>query len=104
MIRGTTVFDRHGLLQVFASMAGRRFVGVEDGGDCVELVFDNPENTGGNLVTVYPDGVNKGSVLHGFVSQDFIEEGYGHGDAELPRIRSSPRRTSNEQSSSSLAS
>jgi len=47
MTGGTTVFDRHGLLQVFASMAGRRFVGVEDGGDCVELVFDNPETLAG---------------------------------------------------------
>jgi len=78
MTGGTTVFDRHGLLQVFASMAGRRFVGVEDGDDCVELVFDNPESTGGNLVTVYTDGVHKGSVLHGFVSQDFIESDHGH--------------------------
>ena len=78
MTRHTTVTDHRGLLRVFASMAGRRFVGVEDGDDCVELVFDNPESTGGNLVTVYTDGVHKGSVLHGFVSQDFIESDHGH--------------------------
>ncbi len=79
----TTVTDHRGLLRVFASMAGRRFIGVVDGGDnCIELVFDNPENTNGNLITIYTGGVHKGAVLHGFVCQDFIEEGYGHGDTE----------------------
>ena len=50
----TTVTDHRGLLRVFASMAGRRFIGVVDGGDnCIELVFDNPRNTNGNLITIY---------------------------------------------------
>jgi len=79
----TTVTDHRGLLRVFASMAGRRFIGVVDGGDnCIEPVFDNPRNTNGNLITIYTGGVHKGAVFHGYVCQDFIDSGYGGGDVE----------------------
>jgi len=61
-------------------MAGRRFIGVEDGGNAVELVFDDPGLIGGNLISIYTRGKLKGAIIRGFVARGFIDAGYGSGD------------------------
>lgn len=73
----TTVLDREGLLRLFQRVAGRRLIGAVDGFDCVELVFEDPDSAGQNLVTIYTDQHERGQVLLGFVSQELIDAGYG---------------------------
>jgi hypothetical protein len=75
--RHTTMLDREGLLALFRSLRGRRLVGVADGSNCVELVFEHAEPDDGNLVTLYTSGTQRGQVPFGFVSQDLIDGGYG---------------------------
>jgi hypothetical protein len=69
----TTVLAREGLLRLFASLAGRTFLGAVDGMDCVELVFSDPDERGGNLVSIFTDGRDRGRIAHGFVADP---EGY----------------------------
>ena len=73
----TTVLDHDGLLRLFRTFAGRKFIGPVDGVACVELVFDDPDRTGGNLVSIFTEGSHRGAVAHGFVDQGLIEDGYG---------------------------
>jgi hypothetical protein len=72
-----TVLDREGLLALFGSLRDRRLVGVVDGGDCVEIVFEHVERQGRNLVTVFTEGRWRGQVAFGAVSQEMIDDGYG---------------------------
>ena len=63
------VLDHAGLVEIFGRLSGRRFVGVIDCGDCVELVFEDA-GPGGNLVTVFTDaGRHTGRVALGGVSE-----------------------------------
>lgn len=71
------VLDRRGLVDVFNANAGRRFVGAIDCGDCLELVFEDRGEAGGNLVTIFTAGRRRGLVAQGFVSQEWIDGGYG---------------------------
>lgn len=60
--------DHAGLVALFGRLAGRRFIGVVDCGDCVELVFSD-EGRGPNLVTVFTDsGRRTGRVALGGVA------------------------------------
>ena len=61
------VLDTQGMLELFAKVAGRRFVGPVDGYGYVELVFDDPQEQGSNLVSICTEGRNAGLVLLGFV-------------------------------------
>jgi hypothetical protein len=72
----TTVLDREGLVRLFQQVRGRRLVGVVDGCDCIELVFEDPDDVGQNLVTIETDGRYRGNVLLGFVCRQLIEAGY----------------------------
>ncbi len=78
----TTVLDREGLIRLFRRVSGRRLVGVVDGFDCVELVFEDPDGIGENLVSVFTDGRRLGNVCLGFVARDPIEAGYGAAEAQ----------------------
>jgi hypothetical protein len=78
----THVLDQRGLLGLFDELTGRKLVGAVDGFDCVELVFDDPERRGGNLVSIFTGGTHKGRIAHGFVSQDLIAAGYVSRDRE----------------------
>jgi hypothetical protein len=52
---------------LFAKVAGRRFLGVVNCGDCLELVFEEAAGAG-NLVTLFTDaGPRTGLVAFGFV-------------------------------------
>ena len=63
------VLDTQGLLQLFSQVAGRRLVGVVDGFGVVELVFDDPQEQGSNLVSIFADaGRHTGTVALGFVA------------------------------------
>lgn len=64
----TTVVDRGGLVRLFATLTDRTFLGVVDGMDCVELVFADPGQRGGNLISIFTEGRHRGSVAHGFVA------------------------------------
>jgi hypothetical protein len=74
-----TVRDTAGLLALFRRVAGRRLVGAVDGFGCVELVFDDPDGQGGNLVTVFTEGGRAGIVALGFVAPELIDAGYCDG-------------------------
>jgi hypothetical protein len=76
----TTVLDHDGLIRLLQQVAGRRLVGVADGLRCVELVFDDPDDCGGNLVSIFTGGYYRGHVALGFVAQELIEAGYGTSD------------------------
>ena len=78
----TTVSYRAGLLRLFRSLGGRTLVGAVDGRDCVELVFDDSDDIGGNLVSIFTDGRRRGQVAFGFVCQELIEGGYGKAPEE----------------------
>lgn len=80
----TTVLDHDGLVRLFRALAGRRFVGPVDADDCVELVFDDPDHRGGNLVSIFTGEWNRGAVAHGFVDQALIEDGYGREATPAP--------------------
>jgi hypothetical protein len=72
------VLDCAGLVRLFNQCAGRRFVGAIDcGGDVFELVFEDLEGEGSNLVSVYTEGRHRGLVYLGFVPQELIDGGYG---------------------------
>lgn len=73
----TTVLDLDGLVALFRQVAGRKFIGPVDGYDCLELVFEDPDDRGGNLVSIYTEGRYRGNVFLGFVSRDLIADGYG---------------------------
>jgi hypothetical protein len=73
----TTVLDHRGLLRLFRQVAGRRLIGPVDGVGCVELVFEDPDDQGGNLVSIFTDGRDRGTVTLGFVDRLLIEDGYG---------------------------
>lgn len=63
------VLDHRGLVNLFGQLCGRRFLGVVDCGDCVELVFDDAL-PGGNLVTIFTDsGRDTGLVALGGVAK-----------------------------------
>jgi hypothetical protein len=64
----TTVLDTDGLIRLFTELAGRTFLGPVDGFGCVELVFDDLDEKGGNLVTIFTEGHERGRVAFGFVS------------------------------------
>ena len=64
----TTVLDTDGLVRLFRELAGRTFLGPVDGFGCVELVFDDRDGKGGNLVTIFTEGRERGRVAFGFVS------------------------------------
>lgn len=78
----TTVLDLDGLIAIFRQVAGRMFVGPVNGVGCVELVFDDPDDVGGNLVSIYTEGRDCGNVWLGFVARHLIEDGYGAPDEE----------------------
>jgi hypothetical protein len=59
--------DRPTLVRALRKVAGRRFLGVIEVYDCIELVFDDGE-PGGNLVTVYTEGRPAGHVALGGVA------------------------------------
>lgn len=63
---GTTMLDQDGLLDLFTSLSGRRFVGAVDSDDAIELVFDGD---GCNMVTIFTSGRFRGNVWLGFVAQ-----------------------------------
>lgn len=70
----TTVLDTEGLLRLFSTLAGRTCLGAVDGFGCVELVFTDPdEQGGGNLVSIFTEGGQRGRIAHGFVQDP---EGY----------------------------
>jgi hypothetical protein len=73
----TTVLDHRGLLRLFRQVAGRKFVGPVDGINCVELVFEDADDRGGNLVSIFTEGLYRGQVAFGFVARELIESGYG---------------------------
>jgi hypothetical protein len=75
--RHATVLDRAGLLALFGRLRDRRLVGVVDDCDCVELVFEDPDDVGGNLVTIYTESRYRGHAFLGFVARELIEAGYG---------------------------
>jgi hypothetical protein len=61
------VLDHGGLIRLFRQLEGRRFLGVVDCRDCVELVFSD-EGRGPNLVSIYTDcGRHTGRVALGGV-------------------------------------
>jgi len=63
------VLDAPGLLNLFSEVAGRRLLGVVDGFGVVELVFEDPDDEGRNLVSICcDDGRDTGRVLLGFVA------------------------------------
>jgi hypothetical protein len=64
----TTVLDTDSLVRLFSELAGRTFLGPVDGFGCVELVFDDRDDKGGNLVTIFTEGRERGRVAFGFVS------------------------------------
>jgi hypothetical protein len=64
----TTVLDTDGLIRLFTELAGRTFLGPVDGFGCVELVFDDRDEQGGNLVTIFTESHERGRVAFGFVS------------------------------------
>jgi hypothetical protein len=64
----TTVLDTDGLIRVFRELSGRTFLGPVDGFGCVELVFDDRDDAGRNLVTFFTEGRQRGRVAFGFVS------------------------------------
>ena len=65
--------DFEGLRDCFAELEGRRFLGVVDGGDGVELVFEDAGPDACNLVTVHHAGPYVGIVAFGGVCEP---EGY----------------------------
>ena len=79
MGRHARIDDHDALLCLFRKLAGRRLVGVVDGGvgEWVELVFDDPDGQGDNLVSIDTSGPHVGWVSLGFVCQAYIDEGYG---------------------------
>jgi hypothetical protein len=63
------ILDAEGLLYLFSKVAGRRLLGVVDGFGVVELVFEDPDGEGRNLVSICCDsGRDTGRVLLGFVA------------------------------------
>jgi hypothetical protein len=64
----TTVLDTDGLVRLFREVAGCTFLGPVDGFGCVELVFDDHDGKGGNLVTIFTEDRERGRVAFGFVS------------------------------------
>ena len=73
----THVQDLKGLVELFGHVAGRKFVGPVDGLNCLELVFEDPDDKGDNLVSIFTDGYHRGLVALGFVHRDLIDAGYG---------------------------
>jgi hypothetical protein len=68
-VKPVGVLDTDGLLGLFSQLAGRRLLGVVDGCGCLELVFDDPDRVGGNLVSIFTDaGRHTGLVALGFVA------------------------------------
>jgi hypothetical protein len=62
------VLDHEGMFRLLQKLEGRRFLGVLDCRDCLELVFEESEKDG-NLVTLYTEaGRHTGLVAFGFVS------------------------------------
>ena len=62
------ILDHRGLVRLFRQIEGRRFLGIIDCRDCVELVFSD-EGRGPNLVTIYTDsGRHTGRVALGGVA------------------------------------
>ena len=52
--------------------------------NCVELVFEDPDDRGGNLVSIFTDrDPHRGQVYLGFVSRELIEDGYGTQDFDF---------------------
>jgi hypothetical protein len=81
-MRAVGVLDTEGLLRLFAQVAGRRLVGVVDGGGWVELVFSD-DGPGGNLVSIGTDaGRHTGLVeLGGVADPEHYVMGCGWGEA-----------------------
>lgn len=71
------VLDLVGLVDLFSHVAGRKFIGPVDGIECLELVFEDPDDKGENLVSIFTDGAHCGLVALGFVHRDLIAAGYG---------------------------
>jgi len=68
-----TALDVAALDRALRVVAGRRFLGPVDGGDCVELVFEADPR--GNLVTIFHTGRRAGSVAFGGVAspEEYVE-------------------------------
>jgi hypothetical protein len=77
----TTVHNKTGLYEMFQKIEGRKFMGAVDGGDCIELVFEEKKGLDGeglkgdqNMITLFQDG----RVALGFVSDcypDLVNKG-----------------------------
>ena len=65
-----TVADKT-LFEMFQMMAGRKFVGVVHGGDCIELIFEQPEpiEKDRNAITLFFDG----RIAFGSIGEEYVK-------------------------------
>jgi len=69
---GVPVWDLDGLIEMFRKVAGREFVGPVDGVGCIELVFGDPDQSGGNMITLFTrDGHYFGNFFLGSTDPDY---------------------------------